>query len=217
MPNVDAYRKSRLKRLIEQRCDGSAAAFAAALGISKGRVSQLLDPDEPFKERAASNLYDKARDRGLPWLPSGYFEQGAPTRLPQSAMRMLPVIEASAARNFRRLVEDFPTGPGGRFLTADRELSPQSFALVLTGDSMIPDLAEGDHVIIDPDVQPRNGDFVAALCGPEDAALRKFRQRTPEVFELIPLNDRYESQRSDMVSIEILGTMVEHRRYRREN
>jgi hypothetical protein len=35
------------------------------------------------------------------------------------------------------------------------------------------------------------------------------------VFELIPLNDDYPTLRSDVDHIRIVGTMVEHRKYRR--
>lgn len=38
-------------------------------GLTKGRLSQLLDPDEPFGEVAARNL------EGRLTLPPGYFDQ----------------------------------------------------------------------------------------------------------------------------------------------
>jgi hypothetical protein len=36
-----------------------------------------------------------------------------------------------------------------------------------------------------------------------------------EVFELVPLNEDYAIMRSDQQPIQIIGTMMEHTRYRR--
>lgn len=47
---------------------GNQQEFAEAAGLSKGRVSQLLDPDQPFGERAAKNLCDRMG------LPKYYFD-----------------------------------------------------------------------------------------------------------------------------------------------
>jgi SOS-response transcriptional repressor LexA len=86
---------------------------------------------------------------------------------------------------------------------------------------MLPDFLEGDRVIIDPDIRPHSGDFVAARDSKGGATFKKYRLRGVdphgrEVFELIPLNtDEFDSVRSDLEPLEIIGTMVEHRRYRR--
>lgn len=46
--------------------------------MSKGRISQLLDDNEPFGERAAKNILTKLNDAGIN-LPDGYFEAQAPS------------------------------------------------------------------------------------------------------------------------------------------
>ena len=85
---------------------------------------------------------------------------------------------------------------------------------------MRPDFTPGDRVIIDPDVQPQAGDFVVAKNGEEEATFKKYRVRGSDqtgnaVFELVPLNEDFETMRSDMQPIRIVGVMVEHRKYRR--
>jgi len=84
---------------------------------------------------------------------------------------------------------------------------------------MLPEFREGDMVIIDPAVEPSPGDYVVAQNDDNEATFKKFRprgvnERGQQVFELVPLNEDYPSLRSDCVSIRIIGTMVEHRRYR---
>ncbi|MGI4859741.1 MAG: LexA family protein, partial [Janthinobacterium lividum] len=65
------------------------------------------------------------------------------------------------------------------------------------------------------------GDFVVAKNGSQDATFKKYRPRGvsltgQEVFELAPLNDDYPTLRSDTEPLQIIGVMVEHRRYRKK-
>lgn len=83
---------------------------------------------------------------------------------------------------------------------------------------MEPDFKEGDIVIIDPSVKPRPGSFVVAKNGREEVTFKKYRPRSfdvlgNEIFELVPLNDDYPIMKSNEQTIEIVGTMVEHRRF----
>ena len=84
---------------------------------------------------------------------------------------------------------------------------------------MEPDFKEGDAVVIDPEVSPLPGDFVVAKNGEEEALFKKYRPRGimngSDVFELVPLNEDFPTIRSDQEEVRIIGTMVEHRRYRK--
>lgn len=55
-------RRARLAKLVETVYKGDRGKFMKASGLSKGRVSQLLDKDEPFGDVAALRL---ARKLGL--------------------------------------------------------------------------------------------------------------------------------------------------------
>ncbi|CNL94808.1 TPA: helix-turn-helix domain-containing protein [Yersinia enterocolitica] len=105
------------------------------------------------------------------------------------------------------------------FLQTNLDLSSSAFALIIKGRSMEPDFSEGDSVIIDPEVFPLPGDFVAAENGEHEALFKKYRPRGiingKDVFELVPLNDDYPILRSDSSHIRIIGTMMEHRKYRK--
>lgn len=215
--NMDAHRKQRLQVLINTRFSGDRAAFGKEVELSKGRVSQLLDPDEPFGERAAGSLVEKLR------LPDRWFDQGATNvSAADAGTRRIPVISPIQAGNFREVVDAFAMGGGESYITTDLDSSPYTFALKIEGRSMLPDFTEGDRVIIDPDVRPNSGDFVVARDRKGGATFKKYRlrgsdERGQEIFELIPLNmDEFDSMRSDVEPLEIIGTMVEHRKYRRK-
>ena len=106
------------------------------------------------------------------------------------------------------------------YITTDLALGERAFAIELKGHSMEPEFVEGDVVLIDPDEHPHPGDFVVAKNGEEAATFKKYRPRGigedgQEVFELVPLNDDFPTMRSDRQHIQIIGTMVEHRRRRK--
>lgn len=88
---------------------------------------------------------------------------------------------------------------------------------------MIPDFKEGDRIVIDPSIEPMPGDFVVTKNGHKEATFKKYRPRGKfdengnAVFDLLPIDPDYPPMHSDKVPLRIIGTMVEHRRYRKNN
>lgn len=65
----------------------------------------------------------------------------------------------------------------------------EAFALMVLGDSMLPEFAEGEIIIIEPQGLARDGAFVLAYCNDEWI----FRQllRAGEAWRLVPQNSAY--------------------------
>lgn len=138
----------------------------------------------------------------------------------QPNRRHYPVISYVQAGAWRQIVDTFEPGDAESYRLAEDGYGPNTFGLVIAGNSMEPEFRAGDVVFIDPDVQPNPGDYVVARNSEEEATFKKYRPRGMNehgvpVFELIPLNEDYAPMRSDHQPIEIIGTMVEHTRYRR--
>lgn len=137
--------------------------------------------------------------------------------------RRIPLISYIQAGHWAEIVDNFQPGDAEEWLYTDVQHSAGAFALEIKGKSMEPDFKEGDRVIIDPAIAPKPGFFVAAVNGHTEqgerkATFKKYRPRSIDaagniVFELVPLNEDYPTLRSDEHHIEIVGTMVEHRRY----
>jgi SOS-response transcriptional repressor LexA len=107
------------------------------------------------------------------------------------------------------------------YVITDFDVSKNSFAIRIKGDSMADLFSDGDVVIVDTALEPLPGDFVVAINHEEEATFMKYRPRGANekgehVFELVPLNDDYPTIRSDVSPMEIIGVMVEHRRYRKK-
>lgn len=106
------------------------------------------------------------------------------------------------------------------YILTDAHTSDKAFALKVTGDSMEPDFKEGDVIVIDPEVEPMPGEFVVAANGDLEATFKKYKPLFSLTdgydFELIPLNSDYPISRCLSDKVRIVGTMIEHRIYRRK-
>ena len=70
---------------------------------------------------------------------------------------------------------------------------PNCYALIVEGDSMVPEFRPGDRVIVSPNSEARPGDFVVAKTNTHDAFIKRFRPtgRDGHVIRLESLNENY--------------------------
>ncbi len=199
-------------------------AFARHFSLDSTYISQLLNGHRTIGEKAARKL-EAALGRPLMSLdwedPDG--GQGDSEsrfdRLPQG-LRQVPRISHVQAGLWTEAVDPYAMGAGDDFVLTQTQLGPHAFALTVRGDSMTPEFQEGDTILIDPDVKPSPGDYVVAKNDEGEATFKKYRarglnERGEPVIELVPLNADYPSLRSDRSPIQIIGTLMEHRRYRK--
>lgn len=159
--------------------------------------------------------------RALQCSPDWLMNGGPLLSRAEVGSRKIPLINVVQAGAF---AEKAPiTGVDGDFeyVLTDMNWSNEAFALKIEGDSMAPSFHTGDVVIIDPDIEPHPGEFVVAKNGDHEATFKKYRPvsfdaQGEQVFELVPLNTDYPIMRSDTLPIRVIGTMVEHRIYRRK-
>jgi len=208
----------RLKPALDSRGWG-IQQFADAIGVSYQAVVKVRDGGA----FGSKNNIKAANILGLnpAWLATG---EGARTagfdnnvKASPMGMRPYPVISHVQAGALKEIAVPYGPGDGFDVEYGDDDASQWSFFLEIEGDSMLPDFRPGDRVLIDPDVSPNPGDFVAARNTKEEATFKKYRVRGiddsgHEVFELVPLNDNYPVLRSDERHLVVIGTMIEHRR-----
>jgi SOS-response transcriptional repressor LexA len=206
--NIRNLRKERGLTILE---------LATRIESDVGNISRL----ERGKQGCSDDMLRKiAKELGT--SPAELYRDPALQNVSPSTMgnRRIPVINSIQAGMLTEVVDSLPVGWAHEWLETDIDVSPNSFALLIEGESMEPDFREGDKVIIDPLIQPQPGYFVVAKNGKEEATFKKYRPRGlteagAEIFELVPLNPDYSPIRSDQMRLQIIGVMVEHRRYRR--
>ena len=204
-----------------------------SLGLTQVKLAQMLGIKAPSVVQwesdktnlSGENLLNAAKLFGVTpdyILYGGEIEQSAAPNMEmaQPDIHRIPVISYVQAGVWTAPNEIRECDGNMAYITTDLELGTRAFAIVIRGNSMEPEFTEGDLVLIDPDEPLHPGDFVVAKNGEEEATFKKYRPRGysedgKEIFELAPLNDDYATMRSDRQPIQIIGTMVEHRRRRR--
>ncbi|MDO4641690.1 MAG: S24 family peptidase [Neisseria sp.] len=105
------------------------------------------------------------------------------------------------------------------YIMTNTNISRNTFAFKVIGDSMEPNFIEGDIIVIDPTLKPSPGEFVLAKNS-DEVFFRKYKENFKEEgienFSLLPLNENYASISSQSHNVEIIGTMIEHRIFRRK-
>ena len=74
--------------------------------------------------------------------------------------------------------------------TGDACSSGESFALMVLGDSMLPEFAEGEIIVVEPDGLATEGSFVFARCN-EEWIFRQLARDADGRWMLRPLNHAY--------------------------
>lgn len=221
--DIYAIRRKNLQSLIDSRANGNAAEFARLVNRERAQIAQYLseryNEGRSIGERVARQI-EKALGLTHGYLDAQHLLSGNVT--PASlGDRKIPLLNYVQAGDFADCGQNF-TMEDVEYLLTDLDLSDRAFALQIKGDSMMPEFKEGDRIIVDCEISPRPGDFVVAKNSDQEATFKKYRllridEHGQEIFELTPLNEDYPSMRSDEHKIQIIGTMVEHRKYYRRS
>lgn len=192
---------------------------SAIKGVSNVAVSQW---ESNTTKPNAENILDLALVLrcDISWLLRGEGESNiVPADIGMNKVPLISYVQAGVWTGVEELRE---TCGDYDYILTDLNVSEDAFALQIVGDSMEPDFIEGDVVIIDPQEQPLAGEFVVAVNEEYHATFKKYRpledidQYGRRHFELVALNPDYHKLSSRKQEIRIIGTMVEHRIYRRK-
>jgi transcriptional regulator with XRE-family HTH domain len=133
--------------------------------------------------------------------------------------REIPILDYLEASSWT--IDSALAQPGQHeTIMTNLEHPPSTFALRLRDDSNAPQFQADDIVVINPTIVPRPGDMVVASSSEGNSLFAQYRdgginEHGHTIFELHPLNPIYAPMRSDRQQLAIVGTMVEHRSYRK--
>ena len=131
----------------------------------------------------------KAIDISPVWLATGEGPQQEGNVIPGPDIRgTVPVISQVQAGEFAEAIDNLSPGEGERIRTS-YPVRKHTFALRVVGDSMEPDFPEGLILIVEPEMEPRPGDYVIAKNG-GDATFKQLVRDGGDWY-LKPLNPRY--------------------------
>ncbi len=209
---IDIGERIRRRRV---KLDWSQSQLAKVADVHPSKISRVEGGKGRFSEE---DLHKVAGALGLSaeklYASDGNVVDAAPDN------RRIPVLDYIQAGRWLAVRSTTMDDEIQETISTNLDCPPSTFALKIRGDSMSPEFREGDIVVIVPSIAPQPGDFVVATDETGEATFKKFRAAGldasgRDVFELVPLNPDYARVRSDQQAISIVGTMIEHRRYRR--
>ncbi len=185
------------------------AELATLLGIHRTYLVLIEKGKKipsPRLERSILEFMEKAENQNI--TPQTIFDQinsraGASRSVAQSPVQRAPVVSWAAAGQ-ARAYEDLANQIEETVETESRD--PNSFAIIIEGDSMENRFYAGDRVVFAPNSEPRNGDAVVAKLQDGRVLFKYFFRTGPEGarVKLVSENSNYgplEFERSDFLFI----------------
>ena len=201
----------------------SQARLAKELGVSRTAIIQWENPDTTPKLRS-HHILELSRLLNKPTSAFSRFGGDTTRTTAEVGRHAIPLL------NWK----DLPSlGPGHvmlkalkkpAYLEVSKEISKKAIALTINDESMAPEFAVGEEIVVDPNVRPvGENDCVLVRMGNGEHLFRRYRPRgnrgAGEVvaYDLVPENANWKtvSVLPEDGKVEILGTLVEHRRRRR--
>lgn len=199
----------RLKNGVSQK------ALSEASGISQGSISRIERgvqsnlTAETFRRLGEAMASLAACDE----TNDDVFLREDIVPLPQwDYSRPLSVVSWVQAGAWTDMQESIASGYSaeGAPVVTDKNVSSQAFALKVQGKSMEPRFFDGDVIIVDPNLECRNGDLCVARIN-DQTTFKRFRETSAEI-RLEPLNDKYEIlvvPKDRPVDFRVLGKVVD--------
>lgn len=124
----------------------------------------------------------------------------------------LPVVGLVQAGEFTASEDgEYPAGAADEYIYSDHK-GRNLFAVRVKNDSMEPEFKEGDLLIVNPNLEPRSGDYVIAKLVNENEATFKRLVLHDDLIILRPLNPRYQDiVLSDPGRVALVGKVVERK------
>ena len=201
----------KIYKLIITSCEAKGIAikeFEKSAGLSNGYVRKLGLGNEPSAEKIAKIAKELgiSSDSLLGGVSS--FNKGK-----KSSGVKIPLLGKVAAGLPIEAVENLI---GEEEITERLASSGKYFALLIKGDSMSPDIQDGDKVIVRQQSLVESGQIAIVLVNGSDAVCKEFRKTSSGVM-LISRNPNYEPMvfthdEVDTTPVRVIGRVVEVRR-----
>lgn len=166
-------------------------------------LGREIDPDTP----AADPAYD--REHYKPQIPGAIPELDVKAGAGEGAVGEVMVIPAGPAGTVsaHRIVDEWAIPP--RWLREAVHDPQRAIVMEIEGDSMLPNYAPGDRVVIDLSVNEMGPDGVYLITDgyspPQVKRLQRVMFTVPQMVKIISDNERYTVAETDLASVRVLG------------
>ena len=136
-------------------------------------------------------------------------QRGQAARPALSGLRSVPLIGLAQA-GVGGFFDDggFPVGGGWDEVPFPGAADPNSYALEVSGDSMLPLYRDGDIIIISPSASIRRGDRVVLKTQAGEVMAKVLARKTVKAIELVSLNPEHENRVIPLGQVEWMARIV---------
>ncbi len=129
-----------------------------------------------------------------------------PATLSRSSVPLLGLAQAGSGGFFDSA--GFPSGQGWDEVPLPSATHDGSYALEVTGDSMLPLYRDGDIIVVSPTAQLRRGDRVVVRTRDGEVLVKILHRQTAKLLELHSINPAHEPRVIEMKDVEGMGRIV---------
>ena len=178
-----------------------ATAFNKSKRVSKDGRERWPSTESVAKVLEATNeSFDAFLSGG------GAYVQMQATNAMRSFVPLLGLAQAGSGGFFDSA--GFPAGQGWDEVPFPQSAEDGSYALEVTGDSMLPLYRDGDIIVVSPTAQMRRGDRVVVRTKDGEVLVKVLHRHTPKSVELHSLNPAHPPRVLDMQDVEGMGRIV---------
>lgn len=182
-----------------------AGLDATAFNKSK-RVSKDGRERWPSTESVAKILEATGESFDAFLSSGGAYVQMQATNAMRSFVPLLGLAQAGSGGFFDSA--GFPAGQGWDEVPFPQSAEDGSYALEVTGDSMLPLYRDGDIIVVSPTAQMRRGDRVVVRTRDGEVLVKVLHRQTPNLVELHSLNPTHPPRVLDTKDVEGMGRIV---------
>ncbi|MGK9450300.1 LexA family protein [Acidithiobacillus caldus] len=122
----------------------------------------------------------------------------------------VPVISWVRAGNFDTVLDQRLLDDVSQWLYLPKKPGPRAFGLYVKGPSMEPRFSDGDYLVVDPDAEWKDGDFVILSNGNDEATFKQIVLVDNEWWAR-PLNPQFAAKKMD-VMCRVIGRVIWHQK-----
>lgn len=182
-----------------------AGLDATAFNKSK-RVSKDGRERWPSTESVAKVLEATGEGFDAFLAAGGAYVQMQTANVMRSFVPLLGLAQAGSGGFFDSA--GFPSGQGWDEVPFPQSAEDGSYALEVTGDSMLPLYRDGDIIVVSPTAQMRRGDRVVVRTKDGEVLVKVLHRQTTNVVELHSLNTAHGPRVIEMKDVEGMGRIV---------
>ncbi|MBK8082362.1 MAG: helix-turn-helix transcriptional regulator [Devosia sp.] len=196
---------------IAERHSLSASGLARLAGLDATAFNKSKRVSKDGRERwpsteSIAKVLEATGESFDAFLSGGGAYLQLPSLLPRPSVPLLGLAQAGSGGFFDSA--GFPAGQGWDEVPLPLAAEDGSYALEVTGDSMLPLYRDGDIIVVSPTAQVRRGDRVVVRTRDGEVLVKILYRQTLRVLELHSINPAHQPRVVPVSDVEGIGRII---------